>query len=140
MLDHEMTAQVGPEEPQPEPWDPGIGLVVGREHGGDGLGLEEINSVIRGLKEKEEKDLKQKYRELEQAGILQAGELHSRVRLFLDRNYAYFIDKSFQTSELEELKGLAIDVANAFNRYQFKWYKKMLVEQFSPIYTGSPAT
>jgi len=106
----------------------------------DGLGLEEINSVIRGLKEKEEKDLKQKYRELEQAGILQAGELHSRVRLFLDRNYAYFIDKSFQTSELEELKGLAIDVANAFNRYQFKWYKKMLVEQFSPIYTGSPAT
>ncbi|HEV2482490.1 MAG TPA: M48 family metalloprotease [Puia sp.] len=106
----------------------------------DGLGLEEINSIIRGLKEKEEKELKQKYRELEQAGILQAEELRSRVQLFLERNYAYFIDKSFQTSELDELKGLAIDVANAFNRYQFKWYKKMLVEQFSPIGIGSPAT
>ncbi|HEX3935467.1 MAG TPA: M48 family metalloprotease, partial [Puia sp.] len=38
-----------------------------------GLDLEEINSILRELKEKEEKDLKQKYRELEQAGILQAG-------------------------------------------------------------------
>ena len=105
-----------------------------------GQGIEEINSIIRGLKEKDEKDLKQKYRELEQAGILQAGELSSRVQSFLDRDYAYFIDRSFQNNELDELKGLAIDVANAFNRYQFKLYKKMLVEQFSPISIGSPAT
>ena len=39
MLDHEMTAQVGPEEPQPEPWDPGRGLVGGRHPGGAGRGL-----------------------------------------------------------------------------------------------------
>jgi Zn-dependent protease with chaperone function len=97
-----------------------------------GLGLEEINAILRELKEKEEKDLKQKYRELEQAGILQAGEnneLYTRVHTFLDRDYAYFIDRSFINNELDELKGLAIDVANTFNRYQFKWYKKMLIEQ-----------
>ena len=108
-----------------------------------GLRLEEISSIIQGLKEKDEKELKQKYRELELAGILQIGEnkeLYMRVQTFLDRDYAYFIDKSFQNNELEELKGLAIDVANAFNRYQFKRYKKMLVEQFSPISIGSPAT
>jgi len=105
-----------------------------------GLGIEEINSTIRGIKEKEEKELKQKYRELEQAGILQTGDLASRAQSFLDRDYAYFIDKSFQNNELDELKGLAIDVANAFNRYQFKLYKKMLVEQFSPTSIGSPAT
>ena len=97
-----------------------------------GLGLEEITSILRALKEKEEKDLKQKYRELAQAGILQTGEngeLYTRVHTFLDRDYAYFIDKSFVNNELDELKALAIDVANAFNRYQFKWYKKMLIEQ-----------
>jgi Zn-dependent protease with chaperone function len=108
-----------------------------------GLGLEEISSTIRGLKEKDEKELKQKYMELELAGILQAtenSELCSRVQTFRDRNYAYFIDKSFQNNELDDLKGLAIDVANAFNRYQFKWYKKMLIEQSSPIRIGSPAT
>ncbi|HEX3934960.1 MAG TPA: hypothetical protein VHW43_09805, partial [Puia sp.] len=105
----------------------------------DGLGLEEINSILRELKEKEEKDLKQKYRELEQAGILQAGEnrdLYTRVQIFLDRDYAYFIDKSFVNTELDELKALAIDVANTFNRYQFKWYKKMLIEQLEML----PAT
>ena len=97
-----------------------------------GLGLEEVNNIISGLKEKEEKDLKVKYGELELTGIL-AGEeeLYSRVRTFLSRDYAYFIDKSFQNEELDELKGLAIDVANAFNRYQFKLYKKMLVEQLA---------
>ena len=101
-----------------------------------GLGLEEINAILRELKEKEEKDLKQKYRELEQAGILQAGEnseLYTRVHTFLDRDYAYFIDKSFISIELDELKGLAIDVANTFNRYQFKWYKKMLIEQLEML-------
>ena len=100
------------------------------------LGLEEINAILRELKEKEEKDLKQKYRELEQAGILQAGEnseLYTRVHTFLDRDYAYFIDKSFINNELDELKGLAIDVANTFNRYQFKWYKKMLIEQLEML-------
>ena len=101
-----------------------------------GLGLEEINAILRELKEKEEKDLKQKYKELEQAGILQAGEnseLYTRVHTFLDRDYAYFIDKSFINNELDELKGLAIDVANTFNRYQFKWYKKMLIEQLEML-------
>jgi Zn-dependent protease with chaperone function len=101
-----------------------------------GQGLEEINAILRELKEKEEKDLKQKYRELEQAGILQAGEnseLYTRVHTFLDRDYAYFIDKSFINIELDELKGLAIDVANTFNRYQFKWYKKMLIEQLEML-------
>ena len=97
-----------------------------------GLGLEEVNSIVSGLKDKEEKDLKRKYSELEETGILLAeenSELHARVRTFMSRDYAYFIDKSFQNEELDELKGLAIDVANAFNRYQFKLYKKMLVEQ-----------
>lgn len=95
-----------------------------------GLGLEEVNSIVRGLKEKEEKDLKRKYTELEETGILAGDEeLCSRLRTFMSRDYAYFIDKSFLNEELDELKGLAIDVANAFNRYQFKLYKKMLVEQ-----------
>ena len=108
-----------------------------------GLSLEEVISTVRGLKEKEEKDLKQKYRELEQAGILQANEnpeLYTRVQTFTGRDYAYFIDKSFQNEELDELKGLAIDVANAFNRHQFKFYKKMLVDQLSVSGSGSLST
>jgi hypothetical protein len=97
-----------------------------------GLGLEEVNGILKSLKDKEEKDLKRKYSELEATGILLTDEnkdLYARVQAFLSRDYAYFIDKSFQNQELDELKGLAIDVANAFNRYQFKLYKKMLVEQ-----------
>ncbi|HWB94071.1 MAG TPA: M48 family metallopeptidase [Puia sp.] len=97
-----------------------------------GLGLEEVNGILKSLKDKEEKDLKRKYSELEATGILLTDEnkdLYTRVQAFLSRDYAYFIDKSFQNQELDELKGLAIDVANAFNRYQFKLYKKMLVEQ-----------
>jgi Zn-dependent protease with chaperone function len=114
-----------------------------------GMSLEEVTSIVRGLKENEEKDLKQKYRELEQAGILQvqeSPELVARMHTFMERDYAYFVDKSFQNEQLDELKGLAIDVANAFNRYQFKWYKKMLVEQLSassplsPSDNGLPAT
>ena len=103
-----------------------------------GLGLEDVNTIVRGLKEKEEMDLKRKYGDLERTGIL-AGEeeLSARVRTFLSRDYAYFIDKSFQNEELDELKGLAIDVANAFNRYQFKLYKKMLVEQLNAVPTMS---
>jgi Zn-dependent protease with chaperone function len=99
-----------------------------------GLSLDEVRSTLAGLKEAE-RELKRKYRELEEAGILSAGgdvTLRERVQLFLERDYAYFIDKSFQNAELDELKALAIDVANAFNRIQFKWYKKMLVEQVKP--------
>ena len=98
-----------------------------------GLTMEEVQSTVHGLK-LEEAALKRKYRELEEAAIFLADEnkaLYDRVLAFNDRNYAYFIDKSFQNDELDELKGLAIDVANAFNRYQFKWYKKMLVEQLA---------
>ena len=97
-----------------------------------GLSLEEVNAIVSGVKDKEEKELKRKYRELEEAGILRTEEnaaLYERVQVFLERDYAYFMDKSFVHAELDELKGLAIDVANAFNRIQFKWYKKMLVEQ-----------
>jgi Zn-dependent protease with chaperone function len=99
-----------------------------------GQTLDEVRSILTGLKEAE-RELKRKYRELEEAGILNEGDneaLYNRVQVFLDRDYAYFIDKTFQNDELDELKALAIDVANAFNRYQFKWYKKMLVEQLKP--------
>ncbi len=99
-----------------------------------GLSLDEVRSILAGLKEAE-RDLKRKYKELEEAGILTEGDdkaLYDRVQVFLDRDYAYFIDKTFQNDELDELKALAIDVANAFNRFQFKWYKKMLVEQLKP--------
>jgi len=64
--------------------------------------------------------------------------LYERVERFLESNYAYFMGKAFVHTELDELKGLAIDVANAFNRFQFKWYKKMLVEQLTP--SASPST
>lgn len=99
-----------------------------------GLTMDGVWSILAGLKE-DERDLKRKYRELEEAGILTKGDekaLYDRVQVFLDRDYAYFIDKTFQNDELDELKALAIDVANAFNRFQFKWYKKMLVEQLKP--------
>ena len=39
MLDRQVAAEVGPEEPQPEPRDPRVGPVVGLEHGGQGRGL-----------------------------------------------------------------------------------------------------
>jgi Zn-dependent protease with chaperone function len=99
-----------------------------------GLKPEEVSAIVSGVKANEEKELKQKYRELEQGGILWPEEnaaLYERVKLFLEREYAYFMDKAFQEKELEELKGLAIDVANAFNRILFKWYKKMLIEQLT---------
>lgn len=106
-----------------------------------GLGLDEVTSVVSGVKAMEEKELKRKYRELREAGILRVEEnaaLYERVERFLESNYAYFIGKAFVHTELDELKGLAIDVANAFNRFQFKWYKKMLVEQLTP--SASPST
>jgi Zn-dependent protease with chaperone function len=105
------------------------------------LSLEEVNAIVSGIKEKEEKELKRKYKELREAGILRTEEhatFYERVERFLESDYAYFADKSFVHSEVDELKGLAIDVANAFNRFQFKWYKKMLVEQLKP--SASPST
>jgi Zn-dependent protease with chaperone function len=100
-----------------------------------GLSLEEVKAIVSGIKEKDEIELKRQYRELRVAGILQAEgstALYERVEGFLNSNYTYFWEKDFVHSELDELKGLAIDVANAFNRFQFKWYKKMLVEQLRP--------
>ena len=100
----------------------------------DGLTLDEVASMLAGLKE-DERELKRKYRQLDDAGILSAADnqtLHERIQRFLEKDNAYFIDKSFQNDELEELKALAIDVANAFNRFQFKSYKKMLVGQLKP--------
>lgn len=106
-----------------------------------GLGLDEVNAIMRGIKEKEEKELKRTYKDLREAGILVAEEdatLYERATLFLESNYAYFANKHFIHPELDELKGLAIDVANAFNRFQFKWYKKMLIEQLKA--SASPST
>ena len=80
------------------------------------------------LKEKEEPELKQKYRQLAESGSLPEAILH-RMQTFAGKDYAYFVDRQFQTAELEELKGLAIEVASVFNQSQFRWYKKMLVEQ-----------
>jgi Zn-dependent protease with chaperone function/uncharacterized membrane protein (DUF485 family) len=98
-----------------------------------GLTLDEVRSMLADLK-KDERELKRKYRELYDAGILSAPDnqtLHTRVQLFLEKDNPYFIDKSFRNDELDELKALAIDVANAFNRFQFKSYKKLLVGQLT---------
>jgi len=93
-----------------------------------GLSLLQVQDLLSALKEKEEPELKQKYRLLAETGMLPTG-LVGKMQAFADRDYAYFIDRKFQNAELEELKDLAIEVAGAFNEFQFRGYKKMLVEQ-----------
>lgn len=97
-----------------------------------GLGLVEVQDAISALKEKEEAELKGQYRLLAGSEFL-SEELGRKVESFAWKNYAYFVDRQFRTAELEELKGLAIEVANVFNQSQFRWYKKMLVEQLEGI-------
>ncbi|HVS97891.1 MAG TPA: hypothetical protein VHE54_15455, partial [Puia sp.] len=97
-----------------------------------GLGLREVEETIQALKENEEAELKKEYRQLSVSGFL-PDELLGRMQAFLGRDYAYFAGRQFRNTELEELKDLAIEVANAFNQMQFRWYKKMLVEQLEGV-------
>jgi Zn-dependent protease with chaperone function len=96
------------------------------------LSLFDVNVIVEEIKGKFEPALKKNYREFIDSGALDPVEnkvLIEKLEAFGSRNYQYFVLQKFQNHELGELRGLSIEVANELNRYEFKWYKKMLEEQ-----------
>jgi len=97
-----------------------------------GISLDEVSAIVSSLKVTHEPALKKAYRELIDSGVITSEdnkELYDSILDFSRKNYAYFISQQFQNHELDELSGLAIKVAEAFNKYKFACYKKMLIEQ-----------
>ncbi|MBS1663996.1 MAG: M48 family metalloprotease [Bacteroidetes bacterium] len=99
-----------------------------------GLTLEQLNGILRTIKEQYEPDLKKAYRQLIDDGMLTKEEnekLYDALPAFSEKDYRYFVDGKFQNNELDELRGLAIQTAEHLHRRKFASYKRLLEQQLS---------
>ncbi len=115
-----------------------------------GISLAQVKTILDLLKNNEEADLKATYRQLlddevlaaapENAGdrtensaadpsVRNPADLPGRIQDFLSKNYVYFLNDAFLDNELNELTGLAMNIADELGRQQFECYKKMLEAQ-----------
>ena len=97
-----------------------------------GISLGQVNAIVSDLKQEHEPALKKAYQDLSDSGVITPGnnkELFDRITDFSGKNYFYFVSGQFQNDELNELSGLAIQTAEAFSKYKFACYKKMLEKQ-----------
>jgi hypothetical protein len=62
--------------------------------------------------------------------------LPARIRDFLSKHYVYFLNDAFLDNELNELTGLAREVATDLNRQVFESYKKLLEAQAEALNTA----
>ena len=97
-----------------------------------GITLRQVYTIVEELKNEHEPALKKFYKELVDAGVITSANdksLHDRIIAFAAKDYRYFVSDQFQNDELNELSGLAIAVAEAFNKYKFARYKAILENQ-----------
>jgi Zn-dependent protease with chaperone function len=116
------------------------------------ISLAQVRTILDLLKKDEEAALKQAYRQLLEnwagpftgsTSLTDPGTaafpdpLQGRIRDFLSKDYVYFLNDAFLDNELNELTGLAREVATDLNRQQFESYKKLLEAQAETFNTNS---
>jgi Zn-dependent protease with chaperone function len=108
------------------------------------ISLAQVRTILDLLKKDEEAALKAAYRQLLEnwAGPFTGSAsltdpLQSRIREFLVKNYVYFLNDAFLDNELNELTGLAREVATDLNRQVFESYKKLLEAQAEALNTAT---
>ncbi len=105
------------------------------------ISLAQVRTILDLLKRDEEAALKAAYRQLlENWPASTTGpdfRFQGRIRDFLSKNYVYFLNDAFLDNELNELTGLAREVATDLNRQQFESYKKLLEAQAEGLQTNS---
>jgi hypothetical protein len=104
------------------------------------ISLAQVRTILDLLKRDEEAALKSAYRQLLEnwpASATGADSLQARIRDFLTKDYVYFLNDAFLDNELNELTGLAREVATDLNRQQFESYKKLLEAQAEMLNTNS---
>lgn len=97
-----------------------------------GLTEDQITHIIKELKEVWEPALKKRFSETMNNRLIfpqQNEELYGVLNNFLNKEYAYFVFGAFQNDELGELNELVLKVADEWNAYKYRNYKKLLEMQ-----------
>jgi len=99
-----------------------------------GITHDELNGIIRTIKEAYEPGLKKAYRRMMDDGLLteaENGELYKALVAFSEKDYRYYIDGQFQNNELGELRRLGVQAAEYLNGRKFAAYRRLLEEQLA---------
>lgn len=99
-----------------------------------GLTVDQVHSIIRAIKNKNEIQVKARLRVLISDGTITKeinSKLYNCIEQFLNKNYVYYESGKFLNNELDELSEIAIQSTNVLNDYRFKQYKYLLQEQLS---------
>jgi Zn-dependent protease with chaperone function len=101
---------------------------------GQTITLEEINSMITRLKDKDEPAFKEELKNwMEPDAFVSDPSLKVRVKAFIDADYVYFHDKSFIETELKELHALCNESWVCVNTFLFDQFKAILQMQLKYV-------
>jgi hypothetical protein len=101
---------------------------------GQGLTLENVNTIIGRIKSEVEPPLKKAYGYFLEKGIVDDGsnnDLARRLREFCEKDYHYFVGNQFQDNEMNDLTGLATETAGIVWDRKRKAYRELLELQLS---------
>lgn len=101
-----------------------------------GLTLEQIRTTINILKNTYERKLKQQLAILMEEKIISSEKnqkLYDDADSFRQKKYAYFSNEKFINDELNTLRNIAVQTANAYHDYKFKQFKNLLEEQLAGL-------
>jgi hypothetical protein len=101
-----------------------------------GITHDQLNGIIRTIKETYEPGLRKAYRLLIDEGLLtheENAKLYDALVAFLGKDYRYYIDGQFQNNELGELRGLAVQAAEHLNGRKFATYRRLLEGQLAAV-------
>lgn len=101
---------------------------------GNNLTLDEVNTIVINVKQRIEPELKKAFDNAVQAGVVTEKDepaLYNEIKRFAASNYVYFNNDKFYNDELNDLRSLAAQVAEAWNEYKYSHYKKLLQLQAS---------
>lgn len=105
-----------------------------------GLTEDQITQIIKELKDVWEPALKKLFSQAMNNRLIfpkQNEELYVALNKFLNADYAYFVFGAFQNEELGELNELVLRVADEWNAYTHRNYKRLLELQLQ-YYTPGP--
>ncbi len=107
---------------------------LGPIYAGQTMPLEQINSMIKALKETHEPGWKKSLKEWVLMGIFnQDQQRKQKVEKFMDSDYAYFSGTSFFETELTEVNELCNETWDAVNGWLFGQFKLILEMQLSLV-------
>ncbi|HJT72771.1 MAG TPA: M48 family metallopeptidase [Chitinophaga sp.] len=96
------------------------------------VSFQQAEAIIGGLKENEEKELKQQLQSFIEEGIITESSpdnLLKRCREFVQSQYTYFGALQLYNEELNTLHNIGLPVLDELEEVRFRYYKQMLLTQ-----------